>query len=408
MEKYIILLASVLIQTCIGGLYAWSEFVPALTLSHNLSTAQTQLIFGSLIAAFTVSMVVAGRILSRVSPRWVAFVGGLAFGGGYWIASESGGRFDLLFLGIGIVAGIGTGFCYVCPLTLCARWFPDRKGLVTGIAVAGFGGGAVLLSYFGEYLFSQGFGVLAIFKSIGMLYGMVIIIAALPLHMPEGQATKRSQIEFKVLKHNRYFWGLALGMFAGTFAGLLVIGNLKPMILSAGVSNSVATIAISAFAAGNALGRISWGWVADQLGSKTILVSQAFLAVMLLLSWIFMDVPVAAIILPVLLGAGFGACFVVYATQTASHYGADHFGTVYPLVFLAYGLSGLVGPWIGGWFYDHTQNYSGGFLLSFVVLVGSIAGSLVLLGFFKIDCSFAHARTHRRHVQPRLDDAGGH
>jgi MFS transporter, OFA family, oxalate/formate antiporter len=83
MKKYFILLASVLIQICIGGLYAWSEFVPALKRSYGLSTAQTQLIFGSLIAVFTLSMVVAGRLLSRFGPRWIAAFGGLAFGGGY-------------------------------------------------------------------------------------------------------------------------------------------------------------------------------------------------------------------------------------------------------------------------------------------------------------------------------------
>ena len=170
--KYIILLASVLIQTCIGGLYAWSAFVPALKKAHDLSTAQTQLIFGSLIAVFTVSMVVAGRLLSRVSPRWIAAAGGIAFGGGYWIASRSGGSFGLLLLGVGIVTGIGTGFCYVCPLTMCAKWFPERKGLVTGLAVAGFGGGAVVLSYLVEFFFSRGMGVLEVFGLIGVLYGI--------------------------------------------------------------------------------------------------------------------------------------------------------------------------------------------------------------------------------------------
>ncbi len=381
--KYIILLASVLIQTCIGGLYAWSEFVPALTKSYGLSTAQTQLIFGVLIAVFTVSMVAAGRLLNRVGPRWIAAVGGLAFGSGYWIASQSDGSFVFLLLGIGIVTGIGTGFCYVCPLSMCVKWFPKRKGLVTGIAVAGFGGGAVLLSYLAETLFSRGMEVLAIFKFISILYGGLIVLAALPLHMPKGETAKRHPIEFHVLTRDLFFWGLALGMFAGTFAGLLVIGNLKPMILWAGVSSSFATSAISAFAAGNAIGRISWGWVTDKTGANAIPMSLAFLAVMVLLSWTFMATATGAIALSALLGAGFGACFVVYAAQTASHYGADHLAAIYPLVFLFYGVSGLVGPWLGGLIYDKTESYSGGLLLSLVILLLSTAGSLTLLGFFK-------------------------
>lgn len=383
MTKTLILLASVLIQTCIGGLYAWSEFVPALTESHGLSTAQTQLIFGTLIAVFALSMVAAGRLLNRICPRWVAAAGGLAFGGGYWIASQSGGDFIWLFLGIGLVTGIGTGFCYVCPLAMCAKWFPDRKGLATGIAVAGFGGGAVLLSHVGAFLFSRGMGVLEIFRFIGLLYGTVIFISALLFRMPGGDAAKQPPFEYDVLTRDRTFWGLALGMFAGTFAGLLVIGNLKPMILSAGVTSAIATLAISAFAAGNAFGRISWGWVTDRFGVNTIPVSLTFLAAMILLSWFFMGSPAGAIVVSALLGAGFGACFVVYAAQIASHYGSDHLAGIYPLVFLAYGLSGLAGPWVGGWVYDHTQSYSLGLLLSLAVLVISIAGSLGLLGFFK-------------------------
>ncbi len=389
MMKYAILLASVLIQTCIGGLYAWSEFVPALKASHGLSTAQTQLIFGCLIAMFAVAMVVAGRLLHRVQPRWIAAAGGLAFGGGYWIASRSGGNFLLLLLGIGVVAGIGTGFCYVCPLTMCAKWFPRHKGLVTGIAVAGFGGGAVLLSYLGELLFARGMGVLSIFETVGLLYGAAILAAALPLHLPQGEAAGRPPIDFGLLTRDRHFWGLALGMFAGTFAGLLVIGNLKPMILSAGVASSVATAAISAFAAGNAIGRISWGWIADRRGATAIPLSLAFLAAMVALAWLFLGSPTGAILLSALLGAGFGACFIVYAAQTASHYGADHLGAIYPLVFLSYGLSGLAGPWVGGWMYDRTQSYSGALILSLVVLSVSIAGSLTLLGTRKRDACAA-------------------
>jgi OFA family oxalate/formate antiporter-like MFS transporter len=161
-----------------------------------------------------------------------------------------------------------------------------------------------------------------------------------------------------------------------------VIGNLKPMILSAGVGKRIATAAISAFAVGNAAGRISWGWVVDRLEARSIPISLAFLAAMVLLAGLFLDTPAGAVALSALLGIGFGACFVVYAAQTASHYGADHLGAIYPLVFLAYGLSGLAGPWVGGWLFDRTQSYAGGLALSLAVLVVSIAASAWLLGLF--------------------------
>ncbi len=379
MIRYLILLCSILIQTCIGGLYAWSKFVPALKETHGLSTAQTQLIFGCLIAVFTTSMVLAGRLLNRISPRWIAGFGGILFGGGYWLAAQSGGNFTMLLLSVGMVSGVGTGFCYVCPLTMCAQWFPRHKGLVTGIAVAGFGGGAVLLSSLGEFFFNRGMDVLTIFQWVGLAYGLVIVVASLPLRVPTGAVTKRSAIEFSILKRDSHFWGLALGMFAGTFAGLLVIGNLQPMIEDAGIHRKTATIAISAFAVGNAFGRVTWGWITDRLKAAAIPLSLGFLAAMVLVARFVMGSPAGAVAISTLLGIGFGGCFVVYAARTASHYGADHLGSIYPLVFLAYGLSGLAGPSVGGWLFDRTQSYSDGLLLSFAILLVSIVGCHFLL-----------------------------
>ena len=148
--RYIILIASVVIQICLGGIYAWSELVPALEETVGLSIAQTQIIFGCLFGVFTVSMVLAGKLLYRFGPRVLAGVAGLFFGAGYLVASYSGGSFPLMLLGISLLAGIGTGTGYVCPLTTCMKWFPNHRGLVTGISMAGFGGGAVLLSALAE------------------------------------------------------------------------------------------------------------------------------------------------------------------------------------------------------------------------------------------------------------------
>jgi len=138
--RYLNLLASVLIQLCLGGIYAWSGFVPQLNASYGISVAQTQLVFGVSIAMFTGAMVWSARLVEHRGPRVVASIGGVLFGLGYLTASFSGGHFPVLLLGIGVLAGIGTGFGYSCLLPNCMRWFPDHKGLVTGVAVAGFGG----------------------------------------------------------------------------------------------------------------------------------------------------------------------------------------------------------------------------------------------------------------------------
>ncbi len=150
MRKYAVLAASVVMQMALGGVYAWSTFVPALRDGHALSGAQAGLIFGTTIAAFTVTMLLAGRWLERVGPRRLAMAGGAFYGAGYLIAGHSSGEWPSLWLGIGLVSGIGIALGYVCPLTTCVLWFTERKGLVRGWAVAGFGGGASGMSKVAE------------------------------------------------------------------------------------------------------------------------------------------------------------------------------------------------------------------------------------------------------------------
>ena len=380
--RYLNLLASVLIQLCLGGVYAWSEFVPGLNASYGVGVAQTQLVFGVSIAAFTGAMVWAARLVERRGPRLVATIGGVVFGLGYLMASLSGGSFLVLMLGIGVLAGIGTGFGYACPLPTSMRWFPEHRGLVTGIAVAGFGGGAVVLAFLAELLMERGLDVLVVFRWVGVVYGVVILVAAQALRFPAAEASDKARSTSRIsdLHRDPFFMGLVVGLFSGTFAGLMVIGNLKPLGLWAGLSPAWATSAIGVFAAGNVVGRIAWGRVADRLGRRSISSSLAFLAFSLaLLALAAMLWPIAIVGVSFLVGCGFGACFVVYAVQTASRYGDERFGKVYPLVFLAYGAAAIAGPWIGGRIYGTSASYSTALWVSLAIVVAGMIVSRRLL-----------------------------
>ncbi|NLF17668.1 MAG: OFA family MFS transporter [Lentisphaerae bacterium] len=394
-KKYRVLAASVLLHACLGGVYAWSTFVPELHDTWGLSMTRTQVLFGGLIATLTLVMVPAGRLVSRLGPRPVAALGGLLFAAGYLLAAASGGRFGLLFAGISLLAGAGTGCCYVCPLVAGVAWFPERKGLITGLAVAGFGGGAVVLTLLGEWLLRvREVDVLRVFGIIGWLYGGVIIAAALLLTLPDGPppVSPRAAIPRPGgLGRDRFFHGLFLGMFAGTFAGLLVIGNLKPLALLAGLSEAVAVEAIAAFSFGNAAGRVVWGWLADRLGGRTPWLSLAILAAATLALLAARPHAVAFLAAATVAGAGFGACFVVYATLIAGHYGAARLAEIYPLVFLAYGLSGALGPATGGLLFELTGGY--GLALGLCVLLLA-AAALALRRLQSVADSSGASRRH--------------
>lgn len=356
--RYTILAASIVMQMALGGVYAWSTFVPALRNHHALSGAQAGLIFGTTIAVFTVMMLLAGRWLEKTGPRRLALAGAGLYGSGYLVAGYSSGAWPWLWLGIGVISGLGIGLGYVCPLTTCVRWFPDRKGMVTGLAVAGFGGGAIVLSEVAELGMANGWSPLEVFRLLGYTLGLVIAVCAWVLRFPPPATTATivAGSQGQDLVRDPHFRRLVLGMFAGTFGGLLAIGHLKPMALVAGLSSGAGALAVSAFAVGNALGRIVWGTFFDRLGYRVIPLSLAFLALVLLglldsgVAWRFMGASLVA-------GFGFGSCFVVFAAEVAAAYGVSQVGRIYPKVFLAYGVAGITGPLVGGWLYDLTGAY---------------------------------------------------
>lgn len=379
MTKWTVLGAGMILQTILGGVYAWSAFVPSLSGRHALTQAQCGMIFGLAIAVFAVAMVPAGRLLPRVGARPLAAVGACLFAAGYLVASFSDGRFPLLLLGIGVIAGTGIGAAYVCPLAICMQWFPRHKGLVTGLAVAGFGGGAVLLSLVANrLLYRAGWDVLQVFRGVGVAGGAVALAAALLLRAPApseaAAAAGRNRPRPTLGRHalSTPFLMLCVGMFSGTFAGLLTVGNLKPYILRAGQSADLAALSISLFAFGNAAGRILWGQVHDRLASRTtILLSLALLAAALVP--LLFPLPVGVMLVAIACcGCGFGACFVVYAAAVVQRFGMELFPRLYPLCFLGYGLAGLVAPGLGGRMADATGSYVAAVALCIATLVGAM------------------------------------
>ena len=371
MKRYLILAACIVMQMALGGLYAWSEFAQPLHVHYGLSMRATQMVFGLCIAVFTLTMIGAGRRLEAWGPARMGGAAGLLFAAGYLVASFSGGRMAGLALGIGLLAGAGTGLGYVCPLTVSVRWFPERKGLVTGLAVAGFGGGAILLANIARACFDRGLDTLHLFRWVGLAYGAAIVAASALLSFPASPGSCATPVPGAGgFLAQRGFRQLFAGMLFGTFAGLLVIGNLKGIGLDKGLSDGVATLAISALALGNALGRIAWGWLSDRLRERAIPLSLAWLGATVLLLGHAASHPLLFTLAAVAVGLGFGACFVVYAAALAHRHGPASVARLYPWVFLAYGLAGITGPLVGGWIFDVTRHYAAALWL---------AGGLALL-----------------------------
>lgn len=368
-NRWVILVAGIVIQTILGGIYAWSVFVPDLLETYGIGKGQSGSIFGVCIAVFTVSMIFAGRLLSQKGPRLTALIGAVLFGMGYLTASFSNGSLVVLMIGIGVLAGAGIGFGYVCPLTIGMQWFPKNKGLISGLAVAGFGGGAILLSSVASSLLGGGMDVLIVFRWMGGVLGGILILAALVLASPDTVSVKKPPAGGD-WAHMRTapFVVSTIGLFAGTFAGLLIIGHLTPIAEKAGLTLILAAQSVSAFAVGNAIGRIVWGHWADRIGTKTIPLSLGgFAAALIVFSMAHM--PWLFLLTAALLGFVFGGNFVIYASTLSAYFGTDAFPRLYPYCFLGYGIAGITGPPLGGFLAERTGSYLTPLIVSLIILL---------------------------------------
>jgi MFS transporter, OFA family, oxalate/formate antiporter len=367
--------ASILIMCCAGSVYAWSIFVDPLKITLGLSTAQTQLIFGFIIASFSITMLFVGRIERRIGPRLTAAIGAFLFSSGYLLASFSGGNIVLILLGISVLSGAGMGFGYVTVLSNLVKWFPHHQGLATGIAVAGFGSGAIVLSQIVQPILNQGLSVVEVFRYIGTIYGVIFLVSALFISAPGviGNTFTEKPVTLAFLSGDKRFWILFYTFFAGSFAGLMLIGNLKPIGLTYGIGSQAAGLAIVLLSVGNALGRVLWGQIYDKIGGKhSIAIALTLVSIFTLVLLTEINNSIAFLSLCLIFGLCFGANFVLYASEVSHVYGIYQLGFVYPVVSLAYGISGIAGPLAGGYLFDITHQYSIPIILSSAICLSGM------------------------------------
>lgn len=392
-SRWVVVTAGILVQFCIGVNFAWSAFASPLTkMPYGFSRLQTQMIFSAGLVMFALSMAfISGRVQRRFGPRLTVLAGGLILGSGYVLAGFAGTDFLGIFLGAGVLAGLGIGLAYVCPIAILIRWFPDKKGMITGFAVAGCGFGAMLWIMLtggfklGEWInltpgwngfYGDGMSPNAIFKLYGLIFISVISIGSIfmiypPKHFALSAAKTNpnsvhppSSIELTEAQMVRtgQYWILFTGYAAGTMAGLMVIGIIKlfgvDVLTAKGMpSAKAAVIANTAmgffYAITNGLGRIIWGSISDKLGRKnSIILMNGSQGIMMLLFYVLGQYEIGLYIGATILGFNFGGNFALFPSAAADYFGVNRVNTNYPKVFLAYGVGGILGPLLGGWMGD--------------------------------------------------------
>lgn len=396
--RWRIVLGAVMVQLALGGVYAWSVFTPEL---HDLgwSRTDTQLVFSAASVCIATSMLFAGALLERFGPKRLVYIGGSVLSLGYLVCGLSGTTSFLpVFLLIGITGGIGIGLGYIVPLVVAMCWFPERKGTITGIVVAGFGFGVMfwvkLAGSWGGLL--ERVGISATFTVYGLMIISLVFVGGRLLRMPERKGTgsrtaapEDSVGRLEMLSCPQFYLVFLSFTFCAA-AGLMAVGLMKlyPMevLMAEGMDKTAASMVTGTamavfFSLANGLGRISWGTVSDKLGRKA--------SVMLLAAsqggW-FLIFPFLAgneftlYLGATLIGFNFGGNFSLFPTLTADLFGARTVGNNYPVMNLAFGLGGILGPTFGGYMGD-----MGNFPLAFTVcgvlcITGALFVAMVRVG----------------------------
>ncbi len=377
-NRWFIVIGAILIQLCLGAIYAWSVFTPSLV-EADWTKAQTQAVFAAGLALFAIVMVIAGRLLPKWGPRKLAFSGGIVLGLGYLLAGLFGGtNFIAIFIFVGIIGGSGIGLAYVVPIAVGMRWFPDKKGLITGLAVAGFGFGAMLwvklAGAWGNLI--TDLGLSTTFTIYGIVFFVTVMIGGIWMVFPPedwkpkgwnppeesdkktGTITKLADIPSSQMLKTPQYYMILLTFAFGASAGLMSIGLMKlfPMqaLTEAGLSPAAASgIAGTAmavfFSLANGFGRIAWGAMSDKLGRRnSIMLMMATQGVIVILFQWMAGTPALLYLGATLIGFNFGGNFALFPTITADTFGTKFIGQNYGWVFLAYGIGGIFGPILGG------------------------------------------------------------
>jgi MFS transporter, OFA family, oxalate/formate antiporter len=386
-NRWGIAVAGVIMQIALGAVYAWSVFRIPLTKAFGWTIPQVTLTFTIAIFVLGFASFVGGLWMRRSGPRPVAIVAGVSYGAGVFLASLSAGHLYWLYFSYGLLGGIGIGLGYIVPVATLVKWFPDKRGMITGIAVAGFGAGALITAPIATRLIAS-VGVLKTFAVLGIAYFFGVTIPALFMKdPPQGFAPagwKPSAAQTKQRTTRDYTLGEALTkwqwyalwamLFLNTSAGISIISQAAPMAQEiTHVSAVLAAGMVGIISIGNGSGRFLWAWLSDGIGRRAV-----FLAMFLVQAVVFWLMPhvsgfgvftTLAFIVLLCYGGGFGT-MPAFATD---YFGATNVGSIYGLMLTAWGFAGVFGPMLIANIRQSTGHYAGALnVIAIVVLISAV------------------------------------
>ncbi len=377
--RWLLIALGLCINLALGSIYAWSIFVEPLAshfraVGQPVSVSEILLPFSLFLVAFAVAMPVAGRSIDVHGPRRVALLGGVLTGTGWLLASfaPTPAHLALAFGGIG---GSGVGIAYGVPLTLAARWFPDRRGTALGLTLLGFGSSALVTGILAGFLLET-FGVIVTFRIFGLTFLLLLPLLSHPLSLPPPGWRPAGWIPFSApsgtvpfaectreeMVRTPAFFGLWACFFLACAAGLMAISIALPVGTEVvGLETGMATLLVGFFAIFNGGGRPLFGALTDRLNPRnTAMLSFVLITFASLLLWQAPALPTYILGFALLWGS-LGAWPAIAPTSTAVFFGTRDYPRCYGVVYLAYGAGAIAGPALAGSIRTTTGSYLGVF-----------------------------------------------
>jgi len=373
-----------MMNMALGTFYAMSVFMLPLEKEFGWTRAQTSWVTTIGLSLLTAWFVVAGYIQDRRGPKLVAAIGGTLFSLGFFLASFTQ-SLTMFYVAAGVIAGTGSGFGYVVPMAVGSKWFPDKRGLVVGMMVGGYGAGSGIFGPIASSLIEQ-VGWRSTFQILALVFFAMTIVSTWLLRNPPAgyrppgwtpsaiKTTSGVDVQARDMIRTPTFWVLWIAYALGTTAGTMVISQLVPFARASGHTAAVAAFALTVGAIGSASGRVFSGWLSDHLGRlntiRTLLVVSAFAMPALFL---LRENVVTFYAFLFLVYYCYGTQLSVYASTSADFYGTKNVGFNYGLLLLAWGAAAILGPFLGGRVFVATGEYRWAFFIGAAMSAAALA-----------------------------------
>jgi OFA family oxalate/formate antiporter-like MFS transporter len=389
-NRWTMVVAALVMQICLGILYAYSVVRGPLTKELGYTVKQTGYPLMASFFFFAVGMIIAGRWQDKAGPRTVGLFGGVLLAIGAAVAGMMYKDLAGLIIGYGVLGGLGVGFAYVTPIATCIKWFPDKRGTITGLAVFGFGAGTLV---FGPLLTKLiiSYGIATTFYIVAVIMLVFVCGAAAmfkvppagykppgwnpPAPAPGAQVVKTNYLPNEIIQTGS-FWTLWFVYFIGAAAGLMIIGQAVPIgVEVAKLSKTVAAAGLGIMSLLNGLGRLFWGSVSDKLG-RTRTVIACF--VLYILAFVFVlpnsNTYMLWLVGVCAVGFAYGGYLALMPSLTADYFGTKSLGANYGYLFTAWGLAGVGGPFMIDWI----KTATGAFTNAMYITAGACVVGIIL------------------------------